>query len=191
MTISPVRVNLMALPTRLIRHCRRRCGSPTTRSGTCGCTCTTSSRLLRGGLERHDAADVLDVAAQIEFDGLDVELAGFDLGEVENVVDDDQQRIGAAANRFGVVALGAIERRCRAADPVMPMMPFIGRADLMADVGEELALGAIGGSRRPAWRASALRVPRVPRSRPAANPTVAAADRRHRVRRVARARYQR
>jgi hypothetical protein len=34
------------------------------------------------------------VAAQVEFDGIEVELARLDLGEVEYVVDDGKKRVG-------------------------------------------------------------------------------------------------
>ena len=46
---------------------------------------------LRGGLKRHGGADILDVGAQIELDGLQFQLAGFDLLRNQNVVDDGQQ----------------------------------------------------------------------------------------------------
>ena len=36
---------------------------------------------------------VVQTLAQIELDGVDGQLAGFDFGEVENVVDDPQERV--------------------------------------------------------------------------------------------------
>ena len=57
-------------------------------------------RLLRG--ERGDGADDL---VELEVGGLDVELAGLDLGEVEDVVDDRQQRGAGVVDLADVIAL--------------------------------------------------------------------------------------
>ena len=46
-TISPLAVNLMALPTRLIKICRSRPGSPTSLAGSLGSIAQTRSSLLR------------------------------------------------------------------------------------------------------------------------------------------------
>ncbi len=59
-------------------------------------------------------------------DVLEIELAGLDLREVENVVDDREQRAGAVANRLGVVALGWRRSRVSSNSSVMPITPFIG-----------------------------------------------------------------
>ena len=45
-------------------------------------------------MRRH----VLDVCAQVQLDALELELAGLDLGEVEHVVDDDEQGVRARAD---------------------------------------------------------------------------------------------
>src|SRR5690606_38894005 len=47
--------------------------------------------------------------AQVKWLDLDVHASGFDLGEIENVVDDGQQRIPRPANGFHVVALFIVE----------------------------------------------------------------------------------
>ena len=57
-------------------------------------------RLLRG--ERRDGADDL---VELEVGGLEVELAGLDLGEVEDVVDDGQQRRAGVVDLADVIAL--------------------------------------------------------------------------------------
>ncbi len=92
-TISPCSVNFMALPTRLIRICRSRSGSPiSVRAlgrdvarpvpGPSGARETRGPsacrRCCRAGRSRR----------------FEIELARFDLREIENVVDDRQQRIG-------------------------------------------------------------------------------------------------
>ena len=99
--------------------------------------------LLLRRLGRQQVQRFLD--AGVEFEGmmLQFELAGLDLGEVENVVDDGQQRIGAAAGGLDVIALlvgqfGVEQQRGHADDAVH------GRADLVAHVGQELGLGERG-----------------------------------------------
>ena len=57
-------------------------------------------RLLGG--QRRDRADHV---VEPEVGGLDVELAGLDLGEVEDVVDDGQQRGAGVVDLADVVAL--------------------------------------------------------------------------------------
>ena len=47
---------------------------------------------------REDFQRVAHDLLQIEIDGLENELAGFDLREIEDVVDERQQRVGAIAN---------------------------------------------------------------------------------------------
>ena len=76
---------------------------------------------------------------------LELELAGLDLREVEDVVDEPQQRVGrrcARSSRYsrcsGVSA--RVERQLGHAEDAVHR-----RADLVAHVREELALGAVGG----------------------------------------------
>ena len=52
---------------------------------------------------------------QIEFDALQIELPGLDLGVVQDVVDDGEQRLRAGAHQLGVLALLGIQARCPAA----------------------------------------------------------------------------
>ena len=53
--------------------------------------------------------------AQVEVDGLELEPARLDLREVEDVVDDGEQRLARAAHRLGVLALLRRRAACRAA----------------------------------------------------------------------------
>ena len=64
--------------------------------------------------------------AQVEVDALELELAGLDLREVEDVVDDRQQRLARAADRLGVLALLRRRARVSSRSSVMPITPFIG-----------------------------------------------------------------
>ena len=95
-------------------------------------------RLL--GRERGDRADHL---VELEIGGLDVELVGLDLREIEDVVDDAEQRRAGVVDLAHVVALLGIERRLegevRETDDGVHR-----RADLVAHVGQERALG-LGG----------------------------------------------
>ena len=181
-TTSPLWVNLIALPTRLSRHCRMRCGSPSDALRHFRAHVDDQLQALRRRLERHDRSDVVDVRAQVEFQRFDVELAGFDLGEIENVVEDREQRICAGANRLGVVALCAIEtgveQQTGHADDAVH-----GRADFVAHGGEERALRAAG---RFGLRVACTIASRAARSCSdvvESNPRAAAACRRSRVRR--------
>ena len=91
-------------------------------------------RLLRG--QRRDGADDL---VELEVGGFEVELAGLDLGEVEDVVDDRQQRRAGVVDLADVVALLGRELRLegevREADDGVHR-----RADLVAHVREEHGL---------------------------------------------------
>jgi hypothetical protein len=81
---------------------------------------------------------------KVDRDGFDGELAGLDLGVVEDVVDDGQERLGGAANALGVLALAdgefGVEQQSGHADDAVHR-----RADLVAHRREELALGLAGG----------------------------------------------
>ena len=88
----------------------------------------------------------LEVLGEVEVDRLQLHAAGLDFGEIEDVVDDREQRLAALGEREREVALLSVERRgkeeIRHADHAVH-----GRADLVAHVGEEGALGAIRGLR--------------------------------------------
>src|ERR1035441_7116187 len=74
---------------------------------------------------RHHPDDFLQAAIQIELGGVQDELAGFDFGEVQDVVDDGKQRFAGYAHGVEVIALFFVSSVSRASS-VMPMMPFIG-----------------------------------------------------------------
>ena len=90
-----------------------------------------------------------DALAQVEGLALDVQPPGLDLREVEDVVDDRQQRLAAVADGLGELALLVVERRveqqaAHADDGVHR------RADLVAHRRQEGALGLVGGFGRGA-----------------------------------------
>ena len=96
---------------------------------------------VKAGRERlHEGVEALAQAKRV---GLDDELARLHLREVEDVVDDVEQRVGRLAQ--GVEMLALPGRQIGLAEQLgHPDDPVEGRADLVADVGEEDALGPVG-----------------------------------------------
>ena len=99
--------------------------------------------MLRRRCRREDIDRSLDARSQGEWTMVELDLAGLDLREIEDVVDDRQQRIARCADRLGVVALLVIERRVEQ-QAAHPDDRVHRRADLVAHRGEERALGAVG-----------------------------------------------
>ena len=62
---------------------------------------------------------------QIEIGGIEIDLAGFDLGEIEDVVDEREQGVARFLHHAEEFPLFA-ESSVSSARSVMPMMPFIG-----------------------------------------------------------------
>ncbi len=83
-------------------------------------------------------------SAQVERTVFQFELAGFDFGEIQDVVDDGEQRFAAGINGFDVTALLVAERgfeqQAGHGDDAVH-----GRADFVAHVGQKFGLGAGGG----------------------------------------------
>ena len=105
MSILPVSVNLMALPSRLVMICCRRSESPITCSGTSLCTSSVSSSLVVGaGRQQHH--HFVQRFTQGKRNMLQHQLAGFQLGEVQHVVDDGQQVVGRAFDGLQIIGLG-------------------------------------------------------------------------------------
>ncbi len=97
-------------------------------------------------LRRQHLIHSFDGQAQVERAGLDRQLAGLDLGEVEDVVDDGEQRLPRTAHRVGILALlrgkFRVQQQAGHADYSIHR-----RADLMAHVGQEFGLVPAGGFR--------------------------------------------
>ena len=81
--------------------------------------------LLRGPAAPGSSSVSSSCRGRSKSSGVEIELAGLDLGEVENVVDHRQQRVGRRLDQVQVFALFAVRSVSRASS-VMPMMPFIG-----------------------------------------------------------------
>ncbi|MNU89793.1 hypothetical protein D3C71_796430 [compost metagenome] len=93
------------------------------------------------GKQRHHIVDHL---AQVEGDMFEHQLARLDLGKVEDVVDDAQQAFAGAVHRVHeTLLLGA---QFRALQQFRHAQHAIHRrADLVAHLGQEFRLGAVGG----------------------------------------------
>ena len=95
------------------------------------------------GTEGEQVGGFLEQGAQVEIDDLEIELAGLDLGKVENVVDQPQQSIGAVADGLGKLQLTLVkwcfQQQAAHADHAIHR-----RADLVRHIGQELALGDAG-----------------------------------------------
>ena len=91
-------------------------------------------------LDGHDGRNAVKDLLEWERNGLHGELSGLDLGEVEDVVEQPEERVGRRVDLIEIVLLSGGERGaegelCEADDGVHR------RADLVAHVGEEGALG--------------------------------------------------
>jgi hypothetical protein len=98
---------------------------------------------------REQVDDFLDDLADVKILRLEAQLAGLDLREVQDVVDDGQQRVGRALDGGSEAALARIELRIQQqlghAEHAVH-----GRADLVRHAREEFALGAARAFRHPA-----------------------------------------
>ena len=111
-------MNFTALPDQVDEHLAQAAGSPRTRSGTCGVDVADQLEPLavRAAVAEQLAAASSSVLAQVEVDVVELELAGLDLREVENVVDDARAAPRADSRSVSsVVALFGGRARCRAA----------------------------------------------------------------------------
>jgi hypothetical protein len=106
--------------------------------------------MLLDGARADEVERRLDALAQVERLRLDVHPPGLDLREIEDVVDDRQQRVADVADRRGVVALLVVERGVEQ-QPLMPITAFIGvriswlivaRNELLASLADSAAARA-------------------------------------------------
>ena len=146
-TTSPRSVNLMALPTRLRSTWRSRPASPISASGTPGRCWQTSSSPFLCGAHGQRAQGGAQHGDEREIGRVQLQAAGLDLGEVQDVVDDPEEGVRRRLDRRQVLPLvlgeeGVEGQVGHAEDGVH------GGADLVADVGQELVLGPVGRLRR-------------------------------------------
>src|ERR1700687_3643265 len=100
--------------------------------------------LLR--LRGHEFSHIFDCQPEVEGDGLHGHFTRFDLRDIEDVVDDREQRVSGTTHDLGVFALFGVERsiekKAGHADYAVHR-----RADLVAHHGQELTLGGVGSFR--------------------------------------------
>ena len=127
-TTSPCSVNLMALPTRLTSDLPQPARVADQRVGHARARCrqASSSPLLWAAHGQRSSAYRPERSRRSNVDGVEVELAGLDLGEVEDVVDHGQQRIGRLLDQRRGTRAARRSSSVSSTSSVMPMMPFIG-----------------------------------------------------------------
>ena len=104
----------------------------------------TQRQSLGLGRGPHQAVEIGEQRPQVAGAWLDAQLAGLDLGQIEYIVEDGQQGLAGAADALDHVALVRGERL--ALQDLGQAEDGIQRgADLVAHVGEKLALGRVGG----------------------------------------------
>ena len=146
-TTSPSSVNLMALPTRLSRTCRSRPASPTRASGTSGCTWQTSSSPFLWARTAR-VRRVSPSAARKE------KSAGSSSSLPASILEKSSRSL-MMPSRLSAADL-TVSRHCRWSSVSGGVEGQLGhaedgvhgRADLVADVGQELVLGPVGRLRR-------------------------------------------
>ena len=102
---SPRSVNLIALPTRFTSTWRSRDGSPWARAGHVVVDQGGQVEAARPRLLGQQVHDLVDDGARAEVGQIERHPPGLDLREVEQVVDQRQERLGAGLDRLGGVAL--------------------------------------------------------------------------------------
>ena len=122
---SPDSVNLIALPSKLSSTCRSRVGSPTRSVGTFGAISHTKASPFSWARPATISVTFSRWIVQREPGPFQLELRGFDLGEIEDVVDEIQQVVAGAAKDLHILVL-LRERAVFASRSAMPMIAFIG-----------------------------------------------------------------
>ena len=130
-------MNLAALPTRLVRIWRRRERSPRTRGGYVISDEGHQLDSVGAGGRREQRGNVLHRLVQVERLGGDLQIPRFDLGEIEDVVDDRQQRFAGRLDRVKEPLLPLIEPGVAEQSGHAEHAVHRG-ADLVAHVGQEL-----------------------------------------------------
>ena len=99
---------------------------------------------LFGGVNGDLIGHVLQHIIQVEGDGFQLQLARFDLGEIENVIDDAQQAVRGREDFAHIVLLfsGQFRLQCQVTEPNDGVHR---RANFVAHAGQEITLGASGG----------------------------------------------
>ena len=143
-TTSPRSVNLMALPTRLTSTWRSRPASPTSASGTSGVDVADQLQALRVGPHGQGPQGVADrVRAGENSAGSSSSLPASILEKSSMSLMIAEQAVGRRLDRLEILrcscAEGGVQGQLGHAEDRVHR-----RADLVADVGQELVLGPVG-----------------------------------------------
>ena len=151
MTTSPSAVNFTALEPRLSSTCRIRVPSPSSAAGTSGWTSTSSSSPLPWAVPARMRPTSSTTPGTSTVGLLELELARLDLGEVQDVVDDDEQALGRDLHARGELVLLVVEARSASSSSVSPITPFIGVriSWLIVDRNSDLVFDATAPRRGP------------------------------------------
>ena len=96
--------------------------------------------LLLFGLGAEDRQAVFDQGIEVELHVVQLDLPGFELGDVENFVDQGEQFVAGAVDGFHIVAL--LGRQRGAQQQLGHAQHAVHRgADFVADLGQEFGLG--------------------------------------------------
>src|SRR5690606_17799749 len=100
-------------------------------------------QMLLVGLGLQNHPHIVQQPVEMKIDRLQLQLAGFDFGEIQNVVEHSEQKLGSRFDLVDVVALnrrqlGFLQQKVQAQDGVQR------RAYFVAHIGEECALGHTG-----------------------------------------------
>ena len=123
-TTSPWSVNLIALLDQVDQHLPQPAGSPMTAARRADRR--RPAPALVAWRRWRASRPCLRAVAQVEVDGVQLQLAGLDLGEVQDVVDDRQQRLGRRLGHFAHSRCCSASSGVSSSRSVMPMTPFIG-----------------------------------------------------------------
>ena len=126
MKTSPASVNFTAFEPRLVSTWASRVGSPASTSGTSGWQETISSRPLARAASAEHARDLVEDRPHLEVEPLELELAGLDLREVEDVVDDAEQGAAGDLDARRRAAAGRRRARLRSSRSLRPITPLSG-----------------------------------------------------------------
>ncbi len=104
-----------------------------------------------GGAVAHAQHGRIDQPGHLDRRQLQLQRAGVDGGQVEDVVDDGEQRAGGGRDVVEILALLAVERspvRGLVSSSLKPMMLVSGVLQLIGHVADELALEPVAGHQR-------------------------------------------
>ena len=155
----PRSVNLIALPARLNSTWRSRAASPTTLRRQALVDVAADFEALGLGARAEQLDRFLDKGRERERPRVEIEPAGFDLGEIENLLDQRQQRVARGLDRLADRSPAPARAAVSPSRSAMPRMPLSGvriSCDTMARKRDLARFAASAWSRASASARSAV-----------------------------------